>query len=62
MALESEYVSCNLNHWIDLIFGYKQRGEDAIAADNGNNKSIEMVVFHLSGFRIKNCHLTNYSY
>ena len=33
-ALESEYVSCTLNDWIDLIFGYKQRGKEAENADN----------------------------
>lgn len=33
-ALECEHVSKNLHMWIDLIFGSKQRGEPALAADN----------------------------
>lgn len=33
-ALESEYVSSHLHEWIDLIFGYKQRGSEAEKAMN----------------------------
>ena len=40
LALESEYVSANLHHWVDLIFGYKQKGKAAIDAHN--------VFFHLT--------------
>ena len=33
-ALESAYVSSNLHYWIDLVFGYKQRGDEARKAVN----------------------------
>ena len=32
--MESEFVSKNINNWIDLIFGYKQTGEAAEKANN----------------------------
>jgi WD40 repeat protein len=34
MALECDFVSQNLHHWIDLIFGYKQQGQPAVDAVN----------------------------
>ena len=33
-ALESEHVTDRLHQWVDLIFGCKQRGEEAVRADN----------------------------
>lgn len=37
-AFESPYVSQNLNTWIDYIFGYKQRGPDAVNSLNTFSK------------------------
>lgn len=34
LALESEYVSAHIHDWIDLVFGAKQRGSAAVAANN----------------------------
>ena len=33
-ALESEHVSNNIHNWIDLIFGFKQQGEEAAKSLN----------------------------
>ena len=33
-ALESDYVSAHLHEWIDLIFGYKQQGQQSVDANN----------------------------
>lgn len=43
-ALESEYVSRHLHLWIDLIFGYRQRGEEAVKANNGWYQGLHLYV------------------
>lgn len=53
---ECEHVSSHLHEWIDLIFGYKQRGEEAINALNvfyyctyeGKKKSILLATLPFS--------------
>jgi len=50
-ALESDYVSENMHHWIDLIFGFKQNWEIAAEYDN---------LFHHITYE-NNLNLDNYS-
>lgn len=38
--LESEYVSNHIDEWINLIWGYQQRGEEAIKANNVYNENL----------------------
>ncbi|KAJ0023064.1 hypothetical protein NQD34_015198 [Periophthalmus magnuspinnatus] len=42
-ALESQFVSEHLHEWIDLIFGFKQRGSEAVAAQNGTTLLTEKI-------------------
>lgn len=46
-ALESSYVSNHIHQWIDLVFGYKQRGEEAEKADNCEYLCIFMILRQL---------------
>ena len=47
-ALESQYVSQQINNWIDLIFGYKQKGIEA-------EKSYNLLRDVCSNFNPHNC-------
>lgn len=41
-ALESAYVTKNLHRWIDLVFGFKQQGEEAVKAINVFHPSVSV--------------------
>lgn len=58
MALESEFVSCQLHQWIDLIFGYRQKGKKEIKFKTKRERKREMgecvKVCNLKSTRVKN--------
>lgn len=43
-ALESEFVRQRISAWLDLVFGYKQRGKAAIESVNVYHPSVSIQV------------------
>lgn len=46
-ALESEFVRKQLHQWIDLIFGYRQKGKAAVEAVNVFHPAVRKISFNL---------------
>lgn len=61
-ALESPYVTSHLNHWLDLVFGYKQQGEEAVKAINVFHPSVSSTSMSSCGVIIKVINVINYKF
>lgn len=45
-ALESAVATSMLHNWLDLVFGYKQTGEEAVKAINVFHPSVSLAVLY----------------
>lgn len=43
-ALESDHVSQTICHWIDLVFGYKQKGKASVQAINVFHPAVSILL------------------
>lgn len=71
IALESNYISQHLSEWIDLIWGYRRRGDLVLEKFNGFQNTVfdfninevidDRVLFKALRGQIQNCGQSAYS-
>ena len=53
-------MSSHLHHWIDLVFGYKQQGEEALKADNCESSELHFLLMSIMCLLFPQCSITSH--